>query len=194
MVENLENEIWKDVVGYEGKYIVSNLGRVKSLNFGRMHSERIMKQSATDNGYLFVNLWKNNKFRGYRIHRLVYDAFIGGLPKFNVSGKGIDRLEINHKNEIRTDNRLENLELITHKENVRYGSRTEKHRKAVSKKIYQYTINGELVKEWDSIADCSRAGFNKGNIWRCCHNQYGNRINIYKNYKWSKKPPSNKEA
>lgn len=188
MVENLEGEIWKSVVGYEGKYMVSNMGRVKSLNFGRMHYERIMKQTYDRNGYLFVNLWMKNKYRGHRIHRLVYEAFISPLPQWVSNQKGDYRMEINHKNEIRDDNRLENLELITCKENNNYGLHKQRISKSNSKKVYQYTLDKKLVKIWANTKSCSIDGFRQSNVSACCRNCYGKNGNIYKAFLWSYTP------
>lgn len=74
-------EIWKDVVGYVGLYMVSSLGRVKSLNYLRMKRERILKSAKHKKGYLYVVLSKNNIKKTHRIHRLVLEAFIGLCPK-----------------------------------------------------------------------------------------------------------------
>ena len=106
---NLEGEIWKDIEGYEGLYQVSNMGRVKSLNYsGCKGKERIMKQNFSDKGYLKISLKKNRKIKTFKTHRLVGIAFIP-----NVENKP----EIDHINTIKTDNRVENLRFVTRKEN-----------------------------------------------------------------------------
>lgn len=103
-------EVWKPVVGYEGLYEVSNLGRVKSLpRNGTINQVRLLKQSENGVGYLRVDLSKGNKSKTHNIHFLVACAFIG------VPEKGI---VIDHINNNRTDNRLSNLQLITHRENI----------------------------------------------------------------------------
>ena len=106
-------EIWRDVVGYEGLYQVSNLGRVKSLNYHRSGKEGIMKPVLEDNGYYSVNLYKNGKVKKFSLHRLVVETFLGKIP---------NGLVVNHLNEIKSDNRLENLEICTQKENTNYGT------------------------------------------------------------------------
>ena len=70
------NEIWKDIEGYEGLYQVSNFGNVKSLNYKRSGREKILKPSKDNDGYLHVNLCKNNNQKGFTIHRLVAKTFI----------------------------------------------------------------------------------------------------------------------
>lgn len=103
-------EVWKDVKGFEGHYQVSNLGRVKGIKFVK---ERIIKGNAPL-GYPMVGLRKpGEKRRHIKIHRLVYSAFIGDIP---------NGMEINHKNGIRHDNRLENLECVTRRGNCQHRS------------------------------------------------------------------------
>lgn len=188
MVQNLENEIWKPVVGFEEKYEVSNIGRVKSLNYRRSGEECLMSPSYY-NGYASINLMKDGKYKAFKIHRLVYEAFIGHLPKCNLAGKGNDRLEINHKDENRANNCVENLELISHKENNNYGSHSRKIASATAKTVYQYTKDMTLVRIWESTKECGRNGFSNGNVNLCCNKKYhreGN--NFYRGFFWSYKP------
>lgn len=102
------SEIWKDIEGYEGKYQVSNLGRVKSLNYKRTGKERVIRLNFNNGGYLLVDLWKNGKGKKYTIHRLVAQAFIS-----NPCNKPC----VDHINTIQTDNRVENLRWVSYKEN-----------------------------------------------------------------------------
>ena len=110
-MENLEKEIWKDIPNYEG-YQVSNLGRVKSLEridaLGHRLKEKILKPQ-TNSRYYQVCLCKNSKVKKYFVHRLVWIAFNGTIP---------EGLQVNHINEVKTDNRLSNLNLMTAKENT----------------------------------------------------------------------------
>lgn len=186
MVENLKGEIWKPVKGYEGLYEASDMGRVKSLNYGRMGEERLMKPTLKEGGYLVVNLWRNNKCRLVRVHRLVYEAFNGYIPPFTNYGHGDERMEINHIDEDKTNNKLSNLELVSHKENNAHETRKERQKKAVSKRVYQYTLDKKLIRIWDCVIDCARSGF--FNIGTCCNNKYGTNKNIYKGYIWSYTP------
>jgi hypothetical protein len=112
-------EIFKDIPGYEGLYQVSNLGNVKSLsrimdNGKRKYisKEKIMKHNDDGNGYYQLGLSKEGKTKCMKIHVLVAMAFLGHVPD------GTNRIVPDHKNEITTDNRLENLQLITHRQNI----------------------------------------------------------------------------
>lgn len=100
------DEIWKNIVGYNGKYQISNLGRVR-------HNETILKPYPNSCGYLRVGLYKEGKYRKELVHRLVADVFIDNPYNLPV---------VNHKNEDKEDNRATNLEWATIKENMNYGS------------------------------------------------------------------------
>lgn len=107
----MQTEIWKNVVGYEGLYQVSNLGNVKSIpRNGTIKNEKILSPSNNGTGYLKVTL--KNKSNAYKyVHILVAESFLG----YKVN-KGT--ICIDHLNNVRSDNRLENLRIITPKENI----------------------------------------------------------------------------
>ena len=108
-------EIFKDVPNYEGIYKVSNFGNVKSLKWNK---EIIMKQGISSR-YLAVNLRKENVSKTYRVHVLVAMAFLDFKPNKQV-------LTIDHKNGVRTDNRLENLQIVTQRENIQNYHKSKK--------------------------------------------------------------------
>ena len=113
-------EEWRDIIGYEGLYQVSNLGRVKSLNYNHTGKEGILDTEPTSSGYVQVNLYKNNKRKTYLVHRLVAQSFIPnplGLPEVN---------HIIDDFEHRSDNRVENLEWCTKDYNINYGNRNKR--------------------------------------------------------------------
>ena len=150
-------EIWRDIKGFEGIYQVSNLGRVKS--FYRL-KEKILKPKLAHNGYCRVGLCKNSIGKFYMIHRLVWEAFNGQIP---------EGLQVNHINEIKSDNRLSNLNLMTPKENMNWGTGIERRAKKRSKVVLQFDLNDNLVKEYPSINQVEReTGFAFQNIYACC--------------------------
>ena len=116
------NEIWKDIVGYEGLYQISNLGNVKSLNYRRTGKERILNPGNNGCGYLFVILCNNGKRKHFKIHRLVANAFLENPD---------NKSDVNHKDEDKTNNNVDNLEWMTRQENNNYGTRNERSSKSV---------------------------------------------------------------
>lgn len=153
-------EVWKDIKDYEGLYQVSNWGRVKSLNYNRTGKAEVMIPRKTKKGYLLVQLSKNGKKKTCSVHRLVAGAFLD-----NPEGKP----EINHIDENKENNRVDNLEWIWHKDNCNHGTRNERMTKTKSKPILQLSLTGDLIKEWDSTQECGRNGFSQGNVSECCN-------------------------
>ena len=121
-------EIWKPVIGYESSYEVSSLGRIKRLQskdaIGHLRQERILKQCITPFGYTQVGLYKNGSERKFLVHNLVANAFLPNPEALS---------DVNHKNEIKSDNRLENLERCTRVYNCNYGTWNE--RRLLSRKL-----------------------------------------------------------
>lgn len=176
-------EIWKDIPNYEG-YQVSNLGRVKSLEridaLGHRLKEKILKPQLDRYGYYHVILCKNSIQKFYLVHRLVWIAFNGTIP---------EGLQVNHINEIKSDNRLSNLNLMTAKENLNYGTRNERAGKVLkngkkSKPVLQFTLDNILVKEYSSIMQAEReTGFANSYISACCKGKYKTAYNYIWRYK-----------
>ena len=169
-------EIWKPVVGYEGLYEVSNLGNVRGKN-------GMLKPQARKHGYLSVWLYGNggtSKRNGkqFSVHRIVATAFIP-----NPSGLS----EVNHKDECKTNNCAENLEWCSHRQNSVYGTRGKRIGGAntngkKSIRIAQYTLDGKLVRVFQSLQEANRCGFAAGNICKCAQGK-SNYSHAY-GYKW----------
>lgn len=122
----MENEIWKEIEGYNGDYLISDFGRIKSLKYNK---QIYLKPIKSGNGYYYVNLTKNKIQKKLYIHRLVGKSFIPN-PE--------NKPEINHINGIKTDNSLKNLEFCTAKQNIQHGWQTglmKNTRKACKKNI-----------------------------------------------------------
>ena len=141
----MKKEVFKDVPGYEGMYQVSNLGNVKSLSremyngFSYFTSkEKILKNGKDAHDYFNVNLYKNGKAKMFKIHQLVVMAFLGHKPD------GTNKIVVDHINNIRSDNRLENLQLITNREN------TSKDKIGKGSSKYTGVLFNKNNKKWKS--------------------------------------------
>ena len=161
----IETEIWKPIKDYEGLYEVSNFGRVKSLGNGKSNNskERILKPGKVGGGYLKICLCKNREINQFFIHRLVAETFISNPDNLP---------EVNHKDENKENNSVENLEWCTHKDNCNHGTRNERSAKKQSKKVLQFTLDGEFIREWPSASEVVRNGFSQGNVSACCQGKY----------------------
>ena len=139
----MEKEIWRAIKGYEDLYEVSNFGRVKSL----FRYKKVLKPIKDTNGYLKVNLYKNGSHKFVNIHKLVANAFIDNPNNFKY---------INHKDEDKTNNRVDNLEWCSFYYNLLYGTRLERIAKKNNKPILQFDLNGNFIKEYESITQASK--------------------------------------
>ena len=176
-------ETWKDVVGYEGLYEVSDFGNVRSKprvihvirgkdEYDLVKEGKNLKPQPLHHGYVGVWLYGGDALKGrngkqYSVHRLVAKAFCQNPNDYS---------EVNHINEDKADNRACNLEWCSHIQNSRHGTRPQRiglaHRNDPNKrrrKIAQYTKDGELVEIFPSITELRRRGYNAGNAWYCAN-------------------------
>jgi hypothetical protein len=156
---------WKPIEGYEGLYEVSNLGEVKSLerldSRGHHRKEKLQKPQKDSNGYLFVNLYKDGIKKPFLIHRLVYSAFVDEIPP---------KWDINHLDENKENNHLENLEACSHGDNMRWGTGIARMTAALSKAVQALNKStNEVVMEFPSAKEAQRQGFHQGSISECCN-------------------------
>lgn len=184
------DEVWKPIEGFEGIYEISNCGNVRSLdrcfsydsNYGRHnYYGTILKKSLKRNGYHQVNLYYKGHVKHIAVHRLVANAFIpnpNNLPY------------VNHKDENKTNNHVDNLEWCTAKYNTNYGTGIErcvKGRKDVlSKPIYQLDLNGNVIAEYTSATVAAKTLGGKASqaaIWRCLIGKFKTAYG----YKWKYK-------
>lgn len=145
------NEIWKTIEGYPN-YMVSNMGRVKSLNYrGNTGKEKILKSYKTNMGYLLVKLSYKNKPKPFQVHRLVASAFLPNPNNYPV---------VNHKDKTTSNNKVDNLEWCTQEYNTDYSCAIP---------IIQFTKGGEFVRKWDKIKMVEKElGLSHTNITACC--------------------------
>lgn len=184
----MEKEIWKAVVGFEGYYEVNNLNKVRSIDRYVEHPRgdlklkgRILKQQIDRNGYLFVSLCKNGKAKHYFVHRLVAEAFIPNPHNLPM---------VNHKDENPLINRPENLEWCDVKYNNNYGTRNKRSSESkingkCSKPVLQYDLQGNFIKEWPSMMEAERNGFNSAHICLSCQNKPNHKT--HKGFIWKYK-------
>lgn len=171
-------EIWKEVIGYEGLYQISNRGNVKSLerinNYGRPVKEKILKPNLSKVGYFTIRLSKNGRSRARYIHRLIAIYFIA-----NPSNKKY----INHKNGVKTDNRIKNLEWCTNQENSIHAAKLglNKYKGGNDIPCIQINLNGVIIKKHSSRKKASlKTNIHSGSISDCIN---GNR-NTAGGYIW----------
>lgn len=147
-------EVWKDIKGYEGRYQVSNMGRVKSLNYHRERKEKLLNPSEDSYGYLIVLLYKDGKRKLAKVHRLVAETFLNNpdnLPS------------INHKDENKKNNCANNLEYCSIGYNNRYSKEVP---------VVQCDRSGNIIRAWHSIKEASEGTTAKrSNIGACCRGE-----------------------
>lgn len=173
------DEIWKDVKDFEGLYQVSNRGRVRSLdkkvccgiknNPEVVKKGRILNPLKTGSNYLFVQIYKNRKPKIIFIHRLVAQAFIPNPNNYSI---------VNHRDENPLNNDVDNLEWCNQSYNINYGNRNRKVAEKLknypkfSHKVIQKTLDGKIIKSWESISEANRVlNIQRSGIAKCCMNK-----------------------
>lgn len=148
-------EVYKQIIGYEGLYEVSNLGNVKSLNYHRTGQEKLLSPAFDKDGYLRVLLSKNGDRKHYLVHRLVAHAF---LPN------PLNLPEVNHIDKNKLNNNVDNLEWCDRQYNQDYS---------LAKQVLQYDLSGNYIATWKSTNEIERQlGFSHGHISACCLGKY----------------------
>ena len=180
-MENLCKEFWKPAFGFESYYEISNYGRLKSLNYHRTNEEKILKPHYDTKGYTQGILCINGKPKRILIHRLMWETFIGAIP-FNMQINHIDENKANNFLWVNDDGSVDleksNLNLMTNKENINWGTRNGRASKLLtngkkSKKVLQFDLNGTFIKEYPSTREIQRqTGYAQTNISSVCLGKY----------------------
>ena len=179
-----ENEVWRDVAGFEGLYKVSDKGNIYSVerkdSRGNKCGGRTLKPRYDQRGYFKVGLYKNGKMQNKLIHRLVTEAFIPNPENLP---------EVNHRDEVKTNNELSNLEWCDKSYNASYGTRIERISQKQSKKVRAINVETGEVLTFNSVREAGDRGY--PNISLPCRGVYknssGNLIGggrLYKGHKW----------
>lgn len=175
-------EIWKDVVGYEGYYMISNIGRVKTVsrlkrakgNGVSPVKEYIRPPRVDKYGYPVITLCVDSKPKKFTIHRLVSIAFIPNPD---------NKPQVNHIDANKFNNSVDNLEWVTALENHQHAQKMGLfndlyNRK--SKNVLQMDLNNNIISVWRSASECGRHGFNREIVRDCCLC----RRKTHKGFKW----------
>lgn len=144
-----KEEFWKDIRGYEG-YQVSNFGRVRSADridrYGRSYTGKILEPCTDNLGYVHITLHNNGKRKTVRVHRLVAEAFIENSHNYKF---------VNHKDENKQNNVVDNLEWCSAKYNCNYGNRMSRIKDKLNFGVIQLTKDGKEIRRWNSIKEAT---------------------------------------
>ena len=173
-------EVWKDVKGYEGIYEVSNFGNLKSFyakvgcngEYTRSIKGSLLRKRYCPNGYIQYVLCRDGNKKYVYAHRLVAQAFIENNKE--------ELNQINHKDENKHNNHVDNLEWCTQYYNNTYGTKIERQVKSINYEevgrkqsipVNQYLKDGTFIKKWSSITQVKRElNISRGDISCCCRN------------------------
>lgn len=169
----LADEKWRPVVGFEGKYAVSDRGRVRSL-----HTGRLLVQRLWNSGYPSVQLWAGNKAHSRSVHRLMGEAFLGL----------VHGLQVNHIDGDKENNRLENLEIVTASENLKHAVHGLGFKPPAltgaenpnARPVDRLSLDGKLLCRYPSQSDAVREGFRASCITECCNGTQ----KTHKGFRW----------
>ena len=184
--------VWKNGVKYDftGSYEVSNFGTIKSLaktdKLGHKRGEKTLTPWTSNKGYNLIQLVKDDARMHFSLSHIVWESFNGQIP---------EGMQVNHINEIKTDNRLENLNLMSPTDNINWATRNKRAGEKISrartgkrypkggKPVLQYDLNGVFIKRWD-CADYAEDEIHKkncqANISACCRGK----LKTAYGYKW----------
>ena len=173
-----DSEVWKDIVGYEGLYKVSDKGNIYSVerisSQGNKWGGITLKPRYDKHGYFRVTLYKNGKQKTRFIHRLVAEAFIPNPNGYS---------EINHRDENKINNYAENLEWCTIKQNNNHGTRTERASQTKCKKVRAINVETGEILTFNSAKEAHSKGYpSASEACRGVYNAGGG--NLYKGHKW----------
>ena len=168
-VDENPEEMWKEMVGYEGIYQISNMGNIRRVRVKEVEGVTITKvkflKKQIYNGYYGVMLYggKKSKAKFHLVHRLVLETFCGKPDRCS------EKMVVNHMDENKLNNRVENLEWSTHRYNCNYGTAQIRKSKTIKMPISQYSKNKRLIKHWDSATDAARElNYDQSYISKCC--------------------------
>lgn len=178
-------EIWKDIGDYLNLYQISDLGNVRSVDrivrrpkMGNFAKKSQLIRPTKNKGYLSVQLSKNGVLKTHKVHRLVAENFLDKnnfklMPYEDIKKIDLNKLEVNHINEDKSDNRAKNLEWCTHEYNIKYGTWIIRRKNNFdysycSKKVGQYDLNNNLIKIWNSISEAQKE-LKIAHISDCCN-------------------------
>ena len=158
-------ETWKDVKDFENIYQISNKGNIRALNYNNKKGcvQNLKVDVSKQNGYCYIRLCNGNTNKHFRVHRLVAEAFIpnpDNLP------------QVNHKDENKQNNCVDNLEWCSQQYNMNYGTRIKRGSQNRKKGLLQLDLHNNILQKWTSGLDAQEAlGIQRSHISQCCNNK-----------------------